>query len=169
MGRVGLSSVVIVILVAACDASNQGAGESTPGGEATKRPAVAENMDSVEADGIADSRWRLVSLGGEPLDMPGGAGTAPLMALMPDGDVSGFGGCNRYNGTYELEGGTLRFGRIASTKMACPQVGDVERRWFSAISDTAAYRVDGGTLVLLDEAGAELARLEATKASGAKP
>ena len=37
------------------------------------------------------------------------------------GRVAGDGGCNRYMGSYEGEGDRLKFGPLASTRMACPE------------------------------------------------
>ncbi len=40
---------------------------------------------------------------------------------MSGGNVGGFGGCNRFTGTVAESGpGKLTFGKLASTKMACP-------------------------------------------------
>jgi heat shock protein HslJ len=34
---------------------------------------------------------------------------------------NGFGGCNNFNGTYEISGDSLHFSKIISTRMYCPQ------------------------------------------------
>jgi heat shock protein HslJ len=67
--------------------------------------------------------------------------------------VAGFGGCNRYFGTYTLEGAALRFGGIGMTKMACPQGMSLERMLASALEATRRYEIADRTLTLLGEAG----------------
>ena len=78
-------------------------------------------------------------------------GDTPLPATAPPhephlifaGDearLSGSGGCNRVMGSFELDGDTLRLGRLAGTMMACPS---------------------GGQLDMLDGTGTLIARFEA--------
>jgi heat shock protein HslJ len=74
--------------------------------------------------------------------------------------VSGSGGCNRVSGTYRIGDGTLRFGPLVSTKMACDDL-DVETAFLRALEATRTYRVRGRTLDLFDGAGDRVARLEA--------
>lgn len=125
-------------------------------------PAAESEGDSGKRGIVTagDGHWRLVSIGGEPVEVPGGEEMAPRLTISPGGDLSGFGGCNKFSGRYELDGDRLSIGPIASTKMACPRIGDLERQFFAAISDTAGYRIEGEALALLDEDGRELARLE---------
>ena len=63
---------------------------------------------------LANTRWQL-----ESLDDAAPAGEAPLtLEFDAAGRVSGSSGCNRFSASYALEGDALRFGPIASTKMA---------------------------------------------------
>ena len=58
-----------------------------------------------------------------------------------DGTLSGFGGCNNYNGGYTLTGQTTEFGKtisigpLASTKMYCADTADLNQN-ISQISRT---------------------------------
>lgn len=157
MPRITLALVVAGLFLAGCgQAPDSPDASATDNGSSDSAAAAGDPGQS--AIELADSQWRLASLAGESVEMTGGSGRAPTMHLLAGGDVSGFGGCNRYNGTYTLSDGDLSFGPIASTKMACPGVGDVERRFFAALSDTAGYRVEGGDLVLTDSQGRGLAR-----------
>jgi heat shock protein HslJ len=53
----------------------------------------------------------------------GSTGTAPITlnfsTLSGQRKANGFSGCNRFTGTYDLAGGELSFGPLASTRMAC--------------------------------------------------
>ena len=50
--------------------------------------------------------------------------------------ISGYGGCNRYNGAYQLSGANLEFGPVAATKRSCMGDADaVESAWSVAAPD----------------------------------
>lgn len=77
-----------------------------------------------------------------------------------EGRAFGSGGCNRFTGGYELDGAALRFGRMASTQMACaPAAMDQERRFHEALEAVRGWRMEGTVLHLTDAAGASLLRL----------
>jgi heat shock protein HslJ len=48
--------------------------------------------------------------------------------------VAGSGGCNRVMGSFEVDGDQLRFGRMGSTRMSCPDGMEQERRFLEAPS-----------------------------------
>ena len=70
--------------------------------------------------------------------------------------ASGYAGCNRMAGSYTLGPGTLEFGPLALTRMACLDMG-LETRYTIAMSAVRQYRVEGNQLVLLAD-GRVLAR-----------
>lgn len=110
--------------------------------------------------------WRLVRLGDEPVATGPGQREASLHLDARTGRASGSGGCNRFTGAFRRQGGRLTLGPLAATRMACldPAAGRTETRFLAALEATAAYRVAGRRLTLLDAAGAPLAVLEeATK------
>jgi heat shock protein HslJ len=75
------------------------------------------------------------------------------------GRASGFAGCNRWFADVTHEGQSLRFGAAGATRMMCEEpMMRIEAEFLSAIERTRACRMDGETLVLLDENGAELKR-----------
>jgi hypothetical protein len=68
--------------------------------------------------------------------------------------------CHR-TGSFELDGERLRFGRMASTKMACPDGMEQEKRLLETLERVERYRIRGRHLELLDATGAVSARFEA--------
>ncbi len=103
-----------------------------------------------------------------------GAGGAPIAKTQtepfltfgdPPGRVSGSGGCNRIAGTYQPNGDKLTFGPIAATRMACASGMEVEDALSTALSSTAAFRIEGDRLELRDAAGALLATFRAGSSS----
>jgi len=54
-----------------------------------------------------------------PVGSEWGIGKNRFIQFSSDGKVSGHGGCNRFFGTYRINNKQLRFGPLASTRMAC--------------------------------------------------
>lgn len=74
--------------------------------------------------------------------------------------ASGYAGCNRFFGGYELEGVALKFGPIGATKRACPDLEEaVETEFFKVLDATRGWRIVDGTLELLNS-DQVLARLQ---------
>lgn len=78
------------------------------------------------------------------------------------GRVFGRGGCNRYTGHATIQGASISFGKMASTRMACPPaVMDQESRFFQALEQVRSYAFDKGLLLLKDAAGRTTLRFSA--------
>lgn len=110
---------------------------------------------------LCGTYWKLVRLGGTPVSAAANRSEAHLLFAADVMRVAGSGGCNRLIGGFELEGDRLRFGRMASTKMFCPDGMDQERRFLQELQRVERYRIRGSHLDLLDGAGTVRARLEA--------
>ena len=85
------------------------------------------------------------------------AGTVVTAEFEADGRVHGSGGCNRYNGSYSVDGAALSFGEIATTLMLCVEpegIGEQEAAYFAALARTATHRIEGDRLQLRDADGA---------------
>lgn len=105
--------------------------------------------------------WKLVRLGDASVKAADGQREAYLVFDTEEPRVAGSGGCNRVNGGFELDGANLRFGRLAATRMACPEGLEQEQRFLAALEGVTRHRIDGSHLELLDAAGAVAARFEA--------
>ncbi|RLP77483.1 META domain-containing protein [Mycetocola tolaasinivorans] len=81
-----------------------------------------------------------------------GTGQVPALNLEAGGKLSGNDGCNALIGTWTIEGDTLSFDPLASTRMACENVDT----WLS-LAKTAT--VTPAELVVQDSAGKILGRL----------
>jgi len=80
--------------------------------------------------------------------------------------ATGYAGVNRFSGGYELDGTSLRFGPLATTRRAGPPEAEwLEASVLTALGSTAGWKITGGSLELLDETGARLMRFDA----GAEP
>jgi heat shock protein HslJ len=84
-----------------------------------------------------------------------GAEPEVSLELLDDGTVTGTDGCNRMNGTWEIDDSTVEFGQMSSTMMACEDVDT----WLSGVSSAT---VSGDELTVLDEGDAEIGTLQRT-------
>ena len=110
---------------------------------------------------LENTHWKLIEAGGEPVVTPADRAEA-YFRLDPMGNkVEGFSGCNRFSGTYKVEGRTLRFAQVAMTMMACTDSRNPEQSFSRAINGAAAWKITGNQLELLDASGVALARFEA--------
>ncbi len=85
-------------------------------------------------------------------------------AMFADGTVSGTGGCNQYNGSYELDGDKLTVGMLAGTMMACePPILDQETAYMKALQSAASFKIDGDMLGIMDASGATVLEFQAAE------
>ena len=106
---------------------------------------------------LGNTRWVPTRIGERSVT---GLEREPWFELDPrTGHVTGSGGCNRFTGSYEAGEGTLRFGALASTRMACPAM-DTETAFLKALEGARKFRLAGRHLDLLDEKSVVLARCE---------
>ena len=109
--------------------------------------------------GLANTRWRPIRIGERAVTVTGQQ-REPWLELDPRTKrVTGSGGCNRFSGSYEAGEGTLSFGPLASTRMACPGM-ETETAFLRALEGTRRFRLVGRHLDLEDGHGVVLARLE---------
>jgi heat shock protein HslJ/uncharacterized membrane protein len=101
--------------------------------------------------------WVLTHLDGEAIDGTALTKGLPTMELhMAEGRVVGHGGCNNFMGSFAMEWKTIRFGDLASTMMACPDMS-VETAFLKAISGRSlTYESEDLLLVLSSEDGTQL-------------
>lgn len=118
---------------------------------AASSPAASTTPIQVEqgSEGLYKYRWELKELKGESI----GEAKRPqfVLLLMPGqpGHVSGKGGCNRISGSFELNGTNgLKFGAIASTKMACPDM-EQEAIFLQSLSEVNQWKIVNNELHLM--------------------
>ena len=118
---------------------------------------------------LTNTYWKLTELRGKPLAITTASEREAHLVLGSQNQrVQGFGGCNRFQGQYQMggrpqasaSGGRLSFSPLASTKMACPQMA-LENEFFRALSLVDHYTLKGNTLVLGKGKMAPLAKFEA--------
>jgi len=111
---------------------------------------------------LANTYWRLVRLGKEPVFAATNRREPHLRLVPGENRVQGHTGCNRLMCSYGQDGATLRFGAVATTRMACPTGMDLEQALVQALEATRRFNIVGSHLELFDADGKLLARFEAT-------
>lgn len=111
---------------------------------------------------ITDKYWKLIELNGQPVTASESTRKeAHIMFSTEDNRVYGNGGCNSFNGTYEMPGmNRIRFSKMASTLMACPNM-EAEDQFIKVLEMVDNYTVNGDNLSLNKAKMAPLARFEA--------
>jgi heat shock protein HslJ len=73
---------------------------------------------------------------------------APTLTIGADGAVSGTTGCNSFTGTAQVGEGTISFGPLAVTEMACggPELDEIQTQVLAVLSGQATVAVDGASM-----------------------
>lgn len=128
-------------------------------------PTTVDAPRSLQA--IADGRWELVAstffAGGR---LPGAR--RPTL-VFKGGRLAAFSGCNHATGNAIEADGRMTVGRLATTRIACPEpLASFEQRFFRLIESEPLLRMEGELLVLV--AGDDNARFQRSElAPGARP
>ena len=107
------------------------------------------------AAGLEGTLWELFSYQdaeGETVEVIPDSGAR---AEFEDGQVSGTSGCNRFSGSYSVDGDSISIGPLASTLMGCPDpLAAQEFGFMSSLQSAATYSISEDRLELINEAGA---------------
>lgn len=82
-------------------------------------PSPEADEDAASDLSVSGREWQVVSVGGEATT----GERPPKIHFGRNGRLSGFGGCNGFGGNFKESQGSLTFGDIASTLMACRDDG----------------------------------------------
>ena len=110
-----------------------------------KPPAAQPSMAA--ANSLVGTEWVLKDLGGTPAL----SGVQATLAFPETGRVSGAASCNRFTGTVEIVGSSLKFGPLAATRMACADeaVNNQEAKYLRMLGDAERYESTETSLTLL--------------------
>ena len=110
---------------------------------------------------LENTYWKLVRVGDGPVGSGPGQREPHLILRRQDHRVSGFTGCNQMAGGYSLDGQTLSFTQMISTKMACLGGGmDTEAQFTAALQQVHGWSIAGDKLTLSDASGQSVIELE---------
>ncbi len=154
-------AILSLVTVGACSPDSPDIGSAQQGTAVLKDPAnVTGTQLQNQAEEFLDLHnvnWVLVEIGGQPLLVD--STNRPTIEFSEAG-FSGFSGCNRFTGQYEIEGSTIRFGNAAVTRMACATGMELETSFLAMLSGELEARVEGNSLLLADDAGVVVAAFD---------
>jgi len=112
-------------------------------------PTVAE---------LSASAWRPSHIGKMMLD----ENTGLYVQFEIDGNLSGHAGCNRFFGSYELAGNSIRIDSLGITRMACPsQIMSFEISFIEALQSATTVARANMRIALRNDQGKATARFDA--------
>lgn len=93
--------------------------------------------------------WSLLELNAKPIVVASEA-TAPSLELnAAKKSAYGFGGCNRFFGSYEVgKHKALKFGPLGATRMLCPAGDNQEQAYLTVLGKVTRYDIHGSKLLL---------------------
>lgn len=97
------------------------------------------------SSGFMGTDWRLEDLAGTPV-----LSDATATLSFPEaGKVAGNTSCNRFFGSIEMEGSTMKFGQLGSTRMACPEPAmKQETNFLHTLAAAERFEQDGTQLLI---------------------
>lgn len=111
-----------------------------------------------QANRLAGTSWQVTGVNNGRQAVVGVlAGTSLTMVFGNDGKLSGSGGCNNFNTTYQADGGTLRIDAPAATRMMCAQPEGrmaQEAQFLAALASATQARREADRLELRTVSGA---------------
>ncbi|MFB2839289.1 META domain-containing protein [Floridanema evergladense] len=113
--------------------------------QTTKKPTSSLQMAQFSP---LKGSWRLGNMA--LLDLPTPmVPSQELTAEFADGRISGSGGCNRFMGSYEIQGDRLTISQLASTFKACEEpIMNQESKYLKALQGAQRFELDDKGLTI---------------------
>jgi len=99
---------------------------------------------------LTGNNWVLSTLMGNSLDPSKFLSGLPSLSFLDGGGLSGFTGCNNFNGKFSLDGTKMNLDPGAMTKKACE--GSGENDFLGALQQVSNFKVNKDKLTLMDGA-----------------
>ena len=158
-----LSTLVSALVVLGCAASSpQDQSAEAISVEVNQTNSADTAVDATLELRLQEVYWKLIGVAGKAvIEEPNGR-EAYIILKLEGNRLQGFGGCNILLGSYTLQESSkkVQFSRVASTMMACPNLGD-EAEFLKALEKADRYTIDDGVLLLQKE-GKTVATFEAS-------
>ena len=109
-----------------------------------------DTLGKKDNETITNKYWKLITLEGKEVIMAKNQEREAYFILKSEQKtITGFSGCNTFNGTYSLENGwRIRFSKMASTLKACPDVEVNESEFLNVFELADNFSLSGDTLSL---------------------
>ena len=108
-------------------------------------------FENKQPPALLGTNWVLSSLVTPEGDVEIPSENAPLLNLSEDSGMTGYGGCNNIFSDYVAKDEKISFGPIASTRMYCEGLMELEGSFMRALDTVTQYKIIDNQLVLSDE------------------
>lgn len=102
---------------------------------------VAVDHSPEPAVPLFETHWKLISIGDKLVVTKPPPEDAHLVLVAKELKVSGYSGCNRFSGGFELDGERLEFGVLASTRRACIDTMELEASYLAALGRVDRFEI----------------------------
>jgi len=133
-----------------------------------KKPMAAAAQASSAASTTAapvklpGTQWTLEEIGGKAVI----ANSHATLTFPETGKTAGNGSCNRFTGSVEIDGSTIKFGPLAATRMMCEgEVSQQESEYLKALEAVRRFEVKEGKLGLFGDHPEKLLQFAETGAA----
>lgn len=112
---------------------------------------------------IINKYWKLISLNNKNVVMTETQEREIYFTLKENGVITGFAGCNDFNGQYELkeQNAIVIKENLALTMKLCPDANTREDEFINAFKQMGSYNLNADTLTIFSKEKKSLARFEA--------
>ena len=102
-----------------------------------------------EEQPLAGTSWKLLSIGGNPA-----IGNVEV-EFSEDGDISGWTGCNSYDGRYSASGSSFTTDELSWTEQGCPshELFTQESLYTDLLVDAEGFAISGSELTITSSDG----------------
>jgi heat shock protein HslJ len=121
----------------------------------------ASQKERAATESLEDTYWKLMYLGDAPVAVAPRKSEPHLILNSVTRRAGGSGGCNRFTGSYELNGDRVSLDSMTVTLMACSEGMETENAFLDTLRRVHGWRITGQQLELLDTAGNVVAGFEA--------
>lgn len=119
-------------------------------------PTDPKNPNDSATLTIDVTRWCLESISGpDSANIPSiDPALGIYIEFSKSGQVKTFGGCNNFNGTYQISNGSaIHIGDLAGTKIHCPETISIETLYTGLLKNALAYTIVGTHLTIICSGG----------------
>ncbi len=116
---------------------------------------MTDVTEDIDIDDLENKIWKLEYLKINGVEV-GIEKLIPTIEFDNGNKVSGFGGCNKFNGNFSIDGRTINIGELSSTKMQCPEGSELESSYFEVLNMDIKALFGDGKLVLTGEGGNQM-------------
>lgn len=101
---------------------------------------------------LADKRWKAAEILDKDISTYESIEEEAYIYFDKDGNLSGSTSCNKFNGSYKLEGNSITLDVGTMTKIMC--YGSAEMDFLEALRQTTKFKLEGQNLYLLKDSKA---------------